>query len=175
LKEKKMKRILALFIVCAMVSTASAVTELTMNVDQGQDVAPSDIIVLQFKDLTGAMTGGIAVGSYINVSAGDNAVHTWYAPPVGGWTIVPAGDGYTSSGNALWIGSPVPADDVIFTHEFHVPDGLQASDEILIDYNIAYSGGAQAGQIMLHVIPEPATIALLGLGALSLLRRRRKA
>ena len=178
-----MKRILALLIVCAMTSAASAAF-VDIRVDgnpwDGGDVAPSSIVqVVLVDDVDNALRTqtGTLDASTINVSAGDNYSHTFYlTPSMGGWAFTPAGDGYTSIGSGVWFGGSLPVNDEVFVHEFHVPDGMEFSDEILIDYNIAYQFlTGQQGGVVLHVIPEPATIALLGIGALSLLRRRRKA
>ena len=172
-----MKRFLALLIVLVMTSAASAAyMEITVNDEAytGQDVEYSDIIKLKLMDDRGTeyLTGTISSVSYIDVDNGDEWAHTWYATPMGGWAFTAAGDGYDSSGTAMWINGYLPEDGVIFTHEFHVPD-LPVSTEIVIDYEILYSINGVSGSETLHVIPEPATIALLGLGGL-FLRRRKK-
>jgi hypothetical protein len=176
-----MKRVIALLIVFAMASAASAASvEVRLNGAPmtGNEVQFSDIITIVLVDdgSDGTATQTLNA-SFINVSAADDYSHTWYAAPFGGWSFTPEGAGYTSGGNGIWIGGQLPANGEIFVHEFHVPD-LPFSTEIAVDYNIDYLRLVpedKAGQMLLHVTPEPMTIGLLGLGALGLLRRRRKA
>jgi hypothetical protein len=175
-----MKKLLTLFLVLAMASITSAASlDFAVNGGAyvGQDVMGSDIVTLTLMDDRGAtFLAGAIDTSNINVSIGDNYSHTFFlAPNMGGWTFTPVGDGYTSVGSAIWFGGLLPADGVIFTHEFHVPDGLAFSTNITVDYDINYSiaGGDVAGQAVLHVVPEPMTLGLLGLGGL-FLRRRKK-
>jgi hypothetical protein len=176
-----MKRVLALLIVCAMASAASAATvEILRNGEAlvGSEVEASDLIQIRLIDDGSDGTATQVLGnSAINVSTSDSYSHTFYAPPsMGGWTFTPAGDGYTSIGAGTWFGGQLPQDGIFFTHEFHITG--EFSDEVLVDYDIVYSritDQTGSGQLLLHVVPEPTTIALLGIGALSLLRRRRKA
>ncbi len=171
-----MRRLLALLIVFVMASAASAAyMDIAVNGTPwtGELIQYSDIVEFKLIDDRGSgfMTGTISSPSFINVSLGDSYSHTWYAPPMGDWSFTPAGDGYDSSGTAMWIGGMLPANGVIFTHEFHVPY-IEWGTVITVDYSILYSINTVADQV--EFIPEPATIGLLAFGAFSLLRRRRK-
>lgn len=179
-----MKKLIALLMVLAMTASASAlVSEVQIWVDgelyEGGDVYPSDIISIVLLDSTNALLQNVNVGTETAVSNGDSYAHAW-APsamfPNSAFTV--DGDGYTWAGNAGWFGVSMPADDVVFEQTFHVPDDTPGSTWILIEWDINYAGdGGDApysGSQEIHVAPEPATIALLGLGGL-FLRRRRKA
>ena len=88
--------------------------------------------------------------------------------------------------------NPIPApgtNGVLYSFTYHVPTGLTASTYITIgtyadqdnwldpQYTVAMGGGTFTGvqyftPVVLHIIPEPMTMGLLGLGGLFLRRRK---
>ena len=176
-----MKKLLTLLVVFAMTSAASAsYVDILVNGESwgGEDVEASDVIsIILVDDSEGDYMQNINVGTTTGVSLGDSYSHTWNATPMfQGSVFTPVGDGYTWAGNFGGFNVPMPTGGVLFVQDFHVPDGTVASTNILIEWNINYAGDQEAysDEATIHVIPEPATIALLGLGGL-FLRRRKKA
>ncbi|MHC4212437.1 MAG: PEP-CTERM sorting domain-containing protein [Planctomycetota bacterium] len=142
-------------------------------------MGPSDIITVLWVNDLEYQYGGF--GNFIiNVSAGDYEAGSAYVNPalqLGSATVTPGTSGF----DILLTGSaytPLPL-DVMASFEFHLPESLEDPIIIIIDpYQGAWLGtyGAvgPADGLPYFVVPEPTTIALLGIGALSLLRRRRK-
>jgi hypothetical protein len=151
-----MKRLSVLLIVFAMSSTASAAAFMEITVNgmpyTGQDVEASDIVGLILIDdgFPPQNTSG-----YIDVSHGGNGPHMWGPCMTGSWDFTPVGDGYTSSGSAFFNPQGPLCDDFIFVHEFHVPDGLEASDNINISYYIIYGAQVISDNPILHVFSDP--------------------
>ena len=180
-----MKKLLMLVLVLCLTSASYATVAtvaITVN-DQpytGQSVEPSDIIKVVW-DTTTSIMGGYAGLNY-DVSLGDyeaGSFSTVGAPPLIGTTIAL---GETAEGMAVTggnAGMPHPA-GWLFEFEFHVPFDTPYSTVIVLDALTGGYGGdlAVAGDQDLypydeiHVVPEPMTIALLGLGGLFLRRRK---
>ena len=175
---------LSFLLVILMVASVSNAAYMNILVNgtplEGVDVAPSDMITMVFGD---DMPGVGGMGAMVvDVSAGDQV-----GDPVdlyGSWMligfsfeVVPDGDGFLTTVSGSNLTMAVPAGD-FWEQTFHVPDWMEESDYITIthtagDWNGNYPEAFE--EVVLHIVPEPTTIALLGLGALSLLRRRRKA
>lgn len=190
-KEKMMKKLLILMLVLGLTSMASAVPYFA--VDPVKDsYEPSDWITIEVRDddplaVDGFMidcitdnTGGTVIGIAAEPQYFDPSIPVTFQYP--GLLNVDNQLVEYASGAA---GSGVPTDAVIYSFEYHVPD-VPASTWIEIqtdwdddwwfapkfDYHDGSSYIGAVTPVLIHVVPEPATLALLGLGGL-LLRRRK--
>jgi hypothetical protein len=184
-----MKKLLVFLTVLAVAGVANgAVIDILVNGADwiGQDVEPSDRIKVTWRNDVAGVYGGGFGAFQISVSNGDyyegtGWVNTTALPVLPGITVTATDPGhnvYLTGGTYM----EVPTGDMA-SWEFHVPDYKVESDYIIIDpyagsWNSVYAypgeGADQFPYIVLHVIPEPMTIALLGMGGLFLLRRRRR-
>ena len=177
-----MKKLLVLFVMLALassalasVASASVIVKIDVNGGpwDGSSVKPSDIVRITMSD-EASLPGGFG-DFHLGVSQGDPVSASMLAD----FTIIPGsiittvdncGIDYAMYGMSF---PNSPAGD-IFEVEFHVPD-VPASTIIDIGQTLgSWNGNFNAIEpIGIHVIPEPLTLSLLGLGGLGLLRRRR--
>jgi hypothetical protein len=173
-----MKKLLVLLIALAMTSMVfGAVTMEVLVNGMGWDgvssVLPSDIITVTLLD-DAVNLSPYNVGCGTAVNQGD---FLSLMIPAGSLGVAPdpqpQGDGFAFTWNWTYLFTPVPADDIIYELEFHVPDDAQHSDMILVDFSGTY-GTIELDDYdtAIHVTPEPMTMALLGLGGLFLRRRK---
>jgi hypothetical protein len=184
-----MKKLVSLLLILAITSVASALT-VSYQVDPVKDhYEPSEVITVTV--VADAECIGAAIGA--TVSDGGTAQDPLYLAPelsvlANPGTIVNAGGVLVEfmSGSAPFGAAGVAAGNVIWSFEFHVPD-VPPSTIITIDdltdmahvppYTTSFMDAGfnmvdDVVPVQIHVIPEPMTIALLGLGGL-LLRRRK--
>jgi hypothetical protein len=176
-----MKKLVCLLIL-AMASSVFAVGSLRIMVNDqpwdGTDVKPSDIITVMVYEDT-ANPGSFGFGTLIEVSNGDYIADSFYLMPggmMGTLTLDPiTGGGMVISGNTSYFPGPAyPLPGEELSWQFHVPDYKQPSDMIEITLTGFYGDQQDMStwSTALHVIPEPMTVALLGLGGLFLRRRK---
>jgi hypothetical protein len=186
--EKPMKKVVALLAVLGMSSIASAGFVLNIDVNDqpwdGSDVKPSDVIKLTLYEDSQNLLGLLETNTHVSDGeVQDSMFETGQSNPqwfiAGGETRGGTARGFDIFFNAATFLGVNPGNRWMVW--FHVPE-LPASSEIIIDANGGYWNSENpAGHgpddglpyAVLHVIPEPMTLSLLGLGGLGLLRRRR--
>ena len=195
-----MKKILSLILVLAISSVASADTVwLEVDASDAADgYAPSDVITINLvSDVLIAGIGSLAIGSSSGTAQAPLALHSLITALPNTGTIHNSGGILIHSiSGTTGTGLPpvtIAAGEVIYSFEFHVPELPDSTWITIEDYTGASPVGPPLSTLItmynpqteqlssltdvtaveIH-IPEPATICLLGIGALSLLRRRRK-
>jgi hypothetical protein len=184
-----MKKLLSMFLVLTMASFASAAIVIEVD-DSDLEVRPSQVVEIVVYSDTDITMGNGLLQSILSASNGQ-AIDWWTEET--GWMIAPGGgdmtqygdppmyDGFDFLVNNMAGTTPFPAYAVIYSILFHVPEYKQESDYIIIDPTSGTWDGIPADigdgdglpYIVLHVVPEPMTVALLGLGGLFLIRRRK--
>lgn len=190
-----MKKLLVLILVLAMTSAVFAagtpVLQIWVNGTpwQGGDVLPSDIITVAFLETEGAIAAPMGSNFLIEMTNGDyedQSLYVYESTSIGDVVLYDdenPGFGVGASGNTMWgTGALLPTEgeleDIVFMFDFHVPWYKVPSDWIYINTMGSYGQVDRTDDELLdaaiHVVPEPMTIALLGLGGLFLVRRRKK-
>ncbi len=177
-----MKKLLVLVMVLAMaqLSLAGLATLRVAENDVKSDYAPSDMITIEL--VTDFGVGGLSIDQVTGSggTASAPALNTLLnQAPVNPGVIINAGGVLlqaVAGSTDLAVGD-IAAGEVLWRFEFHVPD-LPPSTIIEIG-TLGFFAAAgdfsdmalETNVLAIHIIPEPVTVALLGLGGL-LLRRR---
>jgi len=185
-----MKKLLFVLAICiAMTSAATALTPgLNIYVNDGlwdgqESVNPSDIITVEIVDTDPSVAFPVSALEH-TVSLGDYEADSFekYSPlSIDTAAVTDAGDGFMVSGSMTTIIGVTQflSNNAVYRFDFHVPDSIiDPSTIINIDmvsgvYGNVNMGTDSAFDVAMHVVPEPITMSLLGLGGL-FLRRRKK-
>jgi len=193
-----MKKVLALIIVLGMVSVTSAALQISVYSLTGGEtwdplnpedseitLEPSDYLLLGIwtdaaipDSITWALycdtsLGIISGGAYVGPDDGGDIYGFNYEPASAFGVIPPVGEDGIMGGIAVFGGNGVLPDTVLYDQIlFH----CEAEGDTLISLGLVNSDTGEIIEVMdsviIHQVPEPATIALLGLGGL-LLRRKK--
>jgi len=184
-----MKKLLILMLVLGLASVANAVCDslqISVNgeknpVNSQINVMPSDHLVLDIwtnadivagtgegwwamtcKTQDGVISGGVTLWE------GDAAI---YPDPAGAGVILPAGENGVFGQQGLAVVSKIPAGSTVYDQiDFH----CERMNDVVVTLWLINDDLTVTPQdsVIIHQIPEPATMLLLGLGGL-LLRRRK--
>jgi hypothetical protein len=191
-----MKKVLTLILVLGMASAASAALQISVHSPSGGgtwdplDPQPTDIVIRVSDELIldvhtdaemsddiywvlytqiagGTITGGNALdwGPEIDNGIFGSAVEN----------VVPlqAGEEGVVGGTFLWSTDVIPASGMFADGILFHCNELGDTTVILQEVTSSWGMGAILDTVVIHQIPEPMTMALLGLGGLALIRRRR--
>ena len=184
-----MKKLLTLMLVLGMASLANAALTLQISVDGNLEPVDSEIYVIPSETIyldiwtTADITPGVGEGYYaLACSTADATISGGVVnfpgepglsiedDPVGVGIPVPAGHNGVWGMIALSTVSEIPAGTILFNEiGFHCE---WAPNDVMVTL---YDADTMEilDTVTIHQIPEPATMALLSLGGLLLLRRRK--
>ena len=168
--EKRIERIgLSLLLVLALVSVSNAA--LTMNLSgSSMDIGGTAIVITIHSDLSEETTWGVYLDPTSEYPTNAELNTATILAGAGGSGAVTAGGNpdfghdYESAGK----GGNAPVADTDWST-------VQFVGKVVGDYDVILTDdvGSELARASINVVPEPATIALLGLGGMFLLRRRR--
>jgi hypothetical protein len=175
-----MKKLLILVLVLGLTSVASAT--ISLNISGTVDVTQGDTLTVDVSSDSSVQSGWI--GYVIVEEGGDGALSNpvIWQPHSGGGNAgnLAATSPYSESGWGVGYYMIAGATDsslaagVQFSVDYDT-SALDVGDSCIVslwDDGVGYETGDEQGIATINVVPEPATIALLGLGGLFLRRRK---
>jgi hypothetical protein len=165
-----MKKLLVLILVLGLCSTANATVSWYINGSPAgatADVLTTDVIQVHSTDSTVYLALALTSNTAVDLANGAVTTNAGDAGNITAYSYAGYGDGYYMS--AATLGSVAPAAGVQFTM-----DVANASiDDVATLYLwVDPDYTTTVDTVTITVVPEPVTIALLGLGGLFLRRRR---
>jgi hypothetical protein len=175
-----MKKLLVLLMVLGITSIASAAIEISIDGQLGVDeitIMPSDTITVDIHNLGGDLP--IDFEAYLYIYNKSDGFYSLSNPRLGD----AAGDFPASfsmyagayDNDEVWFVQAWNGEELTTGAMFEVDLHCEAIGDVLIEL---YDGRVDGGytlidSVIIHQIPEPMTIGLLGLGGLALIRRKR--
>jgi hypothetical protein len=192
-RRMMMKKLLVLLLVFAMSSVAGAALQISVGgdlnpMDSEIYLTPSETIMLDIWSTIPIASGGEGEGMWaLTAQTTDASISGGLAAIAhADWTLIIADDAIGAGvtdlppgengvmGGIFTFGSDIPADTAIFDEIiFHcewMPNDVTVT---LWELDAFQQVVGIWDTVVIHQVPEPMTIALLGLGGLFLLRRRR--
>ncbi len=184
-----MKKLMIFMLVLGIVSTAWATPYFTVSPLQDHFV-PSDVITVELRDDNPVNVSGFLIdwitdtdGAVpLGTAAEPQLFHSSFASTIPGYLNT---DGMLVEYAAAGTGD-APSGEVLYSFEYHIPSVcLSTIIEIQTKWDgvnwwipwFDYTDGSHYEgaviPLLIHMVPEPATIALFGIGGLALLQKRR--
>lgn len=177
-----MKKLFVLVLVLA-ISTMATAASVTLRVAEPQtEYNPSDTITIELLADFYVTYFGIDY-VYGEPTASNPVLHSLFTvPPVTPGTLVNSGGtlmvSVAGGVAADLIEDGVPIGEVLWSFDYHIPDVEESTVLVISGSGVAVAdcwwvdSVSSIGALEIHVVPEPMTIALLGIGGLFLRRRK---
>jgi hypothetical protein len=191
-KEKTIKKLMIFMLVLGMASMAWAIPYFQVAaVDERDHFTPSDVITIELRDNNPVSVAGFMI-DWITDTDGAVALGTASEPQLFHSSFASTWPGILNSNGMLveYLSAALgdaPPNKVLYTFEYHIPCVCPSTIiEIQTKWDgvnwwipwFDYTDGSHYEgaviPVLIHMVPEPTTIALLGLGGLALLRKHRK-
>ena len=148
--------------------------ELLLDVHTDAELSTDIYWVLYCQTAAGTITGGVATDPLTWGPDVDNGLYgSAVGPPDYNGVPLAAGNEGVVGGIFFWGTDVVPASDMIADGILFHCEAVGDTEIILQEVTASWGMGAILDTVIIHQIPEPMTMALLGLGGLALIRRRR--
>jgi len=173
--ELKMKKLLVLLMVLGLATSAQAVLSLSLDGQEAPDeitIAPSTTVLIDIHSSDQSFYDALLFIVDDGAAPGDPSLNGEWVPPASVWGIgnVGAYEQVTPEFWSLNVGSTAVPNDVVAGKQFEVAFHCKALGDVTI--YLTDNDLVTIDSMIVHQIPEPMTLALLGLGGLFLRRRK---